>query len=67
MTIQAEETVNVLPELNRLRELWKKQNYSFSDEQQLEYNMLIEARRYRVKYFYENNLVAKPRPKVEVE
>ena len=57
------ETPNVLPYLQELRETWRRQDFRFTKEQQAEYDMLLAARRERVKYFYANDLVAKPVPK----
>lgn len=54
------DTVNVLPHLKELRETWRKQDFTFTKQQQEEYDMLIVARRERVKYFVSNGLVAKP-------
>jgi hypothetical protein len=54
------ETVNVLHHLQELRETWRRQDFRYTKDQQKQYNMLIEARRERVKYFYEAGLVAKP-------
>ena len=53
------ETVNVLPYMMELRETWRRQNFTFTKEQQEEYDILLNARRERVKYFYENDLVSK--------
>jgi hypothetical protein len=50
-------TVNVLPHLEELRKTWKVQNFHFSKSQQEEYDMLMQARRERVKWFYETNRV----------
>lgn len=58
------ETVNVLPHLQELRATWKVQDFRFTKDQQEQYDMLMQARRERVKYFYENNLVQKG-PRVE--
>ena len=57
------ETVNVLPHLNELKQTWKKQNFTFTKDQQAQYDMLINARRERVSFFYETNRVQKG-PKV---
>ena len=57
------ETVNVLPHLKELREIWRKQDFVFTKQQQEEYDLLIAARRERVRYFYENGLVSKGRAK----
>ena len=53
------ETVNVLPYMKELRDTWRRQNFSFTKEQQEEYDILLAARRERVKYFYANDLVSK--------
>jgi hypothetical protein len=53
------DTVNVLPHLNELKDAWRKQDFKFSKQQQEEYDILIAARRERVRYFYDNGLVSK--------
>ena len=53
------ETVNVLPYMMELRETWRRQNFTFTKEQQEEYDILLNAGRERVKYFYDNDLVSK--------
>ena len=53
------ETVNVLPYMMELRETWRRQNFTFTKEQQEEYDILLNARRERVRYFYDNDLVSK--------
>jgi len=53
------ETVNVLPHLKELRDAWRRQDFKLSKEQQEEYDLLITARRERVRYFYDNGLVSK--------
>ena len=50
-------TVNVLPHLNELRETWRNQDFRFTKEQQEQYDMLMEARKERVRWFYETNRV----------
>ena len=57
------ETVNVLPHLNELKQTWKKQNFTFTKDQQTQFDMLMNARRERVSFFYETNRVQKG-PKV---
>ena len=57
------ETVNVLPHLNELRDAWRRQDFTFTKQQQEEYDLLIAARRERVKYFYDAGLVSKGRAK----
>ena len=53
------DTVNVLPHLKELRETWKRQDFTFTPAQAAEYELLITARRSRVKYFYDNDMVCK--------
>ena len=50
-------TVNVLPHLEDLRKTWRTQNFSFTKDQQEQYDMLMQARRERVAWFYETNRV----------
>ena len=50
-------TVNVLPHLNELRETWRNQDFRFTKEQQEQYDMLMQARRERVSWFYETKRV----------
>ena len=50
-------TVNVLPHLQDLRKVWKQQDFRFNKDQQEQYDMLVQARRERVKFFYESNRV----------
>ena len=49
----------VLKELKELKEEYKKQNLKYTPEQQVKYDRLIQLRRERVKYFYDNDLVFK--------
>ena len=51
------ETVNVLPHLKELRETWRNQDFRFTKEQQEQYDMLMQARRERVSWFYETKRV----------
>jgi hypothetical protein len=53
------QTVNVLPHLNELKDAWRKQDFKFTNSQQEQYNILLAARRERVRYFYESNQVFK--------
>jgi hypothetical protein len=53
------DTVNILPHLRELQQTWRRQDFKFSESQKEEYEMLLQARRERVKYFYANGLVAK--------
>lgn len=63
-TMNHTDTVNVLSHLQELRKTWKIQDFRFTKDQQEQYDMLLQARRERVKYFYENDLVQKG-PRVE--
>lgn len=50
---------NVLPHLKELKEIHHRQDFKFNLSQQEEYDMLLQARRERVKYFYETDRVCK--------
>ena len=50
-------TVNVLPHLNELRVKWRQQDFRFTKDQQEQYEMLMQARRERVRWFYETDRV----------
>lgn len=52
------DTINVLPHLRELEATWRRQEFKYTKQQQEEYNLLIQARRDRVSYFYENDLVS---------
>jgi len=56
-------TVNVLPHLQDLRKTWKLQDFKYTKDQQEQYDMLVQARRERVAFFYETDRVHKG-PKV---
>ena len=49
----------ILKEMNELREQWRKQGFSYTREQQVEYDKLLKLRRKRVSYFLENGIVSK--------
>ena len=57
------DTVNVLPHLQELRNTWRLQNFTYTKDQQTQYDMLMQARRERVAWFYETDRVQKG-PKV---
>jgi hypothetical protein len=57
------DTVNVLPHLQDLRNTWRLQNFTYTKDQQQQYDMLLQARRERVAFFYETDRVQKG-PKV---
>ena len=50
-------TVNVLPHLQELRDKWREQDFHFTKDQQEQYDMLLQARKERVKWFYETKRV----------
>ena len=45
------DTVNVLPHLKELKDAWRRQDFTFTKQQQEEYNLLLAARRERVSIF----------------
>ena len=53
------DTVNVLPHLQELRNTWRMQNFTYTKDQQQKYDMLLQARRERVAFFYETGRVQK--------
>ena len=59
----------VLKQLNALREEYRKQSLSFTNEQKAEYDRLTNLRRERVKSFYADGKVSKggtSKPNVDV-
>ena len=60
------DTVNVLPHLKELRDTWRVQNFTYTKDQQSQYDMLMRARRERVSFFYETDRVQKG-PKISVK
>ena len=50
---------DVIKQLAELRESWRKQSFSYTPEQQKQYDTLTQLRRERVKYFYKEGLVSK--------
>jgi len=53
------ETVNVLSHLNELKETYRRQDFKFTPAQQEQYDILLQARRERVKWFYKTDRVCK--------
>ena len=51
------DTVNVLPHIRELKETWRRQDFTFTKQQQEEYDRLIAARRERVKQHYKEGKV----------
>jgi hypothetical protein len=60
------DTVNVLPHLKELRDTWRTQNFTYTKDQQTQYDMLMQARLDRVAFFYETDRVQKG-PKISVK
>ena len=60
------DTINVLPHLKELRDTWRVQNFTYTKDQQSQYDMLMQARRERVSFFYETDRVQKG-PKISVK
>lgn len=60
------DTVNVLPHLKELRDIWRTQDFRFTKDQQEQYDMLMKARRERVLWFYETKRV-QVGPKISVK
>jgi len=50
---------NVLPHIQELKNTWRKQDFVFTKSQSEEYELLLQARRERVKWFYETDRVCK--------
>ena len=57
----------VLKRMKELKEEWSKQSFRFTNEQKAEYDRLLQLRRERVKYFYDNNKVFRGPNKKVVE
>ena len=51
------DTVNVLAHINELKDAWRKQNFKFTKEQADQMELLKQARKERVDYFYEDQRV----------
>jgi len=56
----------VLKKMAELRETWRKQSFSYTKEQQTEYDKLLKLRRERVSYMLKNGLVSKGSVKKDV-
>ena len=57
----------ILKQLNALREQWSEQSFSYTKEQQAEYDRLIALRRERVKSVYKDDRVSKDGSKQNVD
>ena len=49
----------ILYQLQDLRDAWRKQSFTFTNDQQKRYDKLKEMRSERIKFMYENNMVYK--------
>jgi len=56
-------TSNILHHLNELKGEWRKQDFTLTKQQQEEYDILLYARRERVKQLYSEGRVSKGRAK----
>ncbi len=59
----------ILKKLKEMRETYREQSFSFTKEQQAEYDKVLALRRERVKSFYKNDRVSKgglSKPNVDV-
>jgi hypothetical protein len=52
-------TSNILHHLRELQSAWRKQDFNLTKQQTEEYNILLTARRQRVRGFYETGRVFK--------
>lgn len=50
---------NVLPHIQELKETWRRQDFTFTKQQQESYDLLLATRRERVKQFYAEGRVFK--------
>jgi len=58
-------SAEIIYQLRDLKETWRKQDFTYTKEQQALYDRLIELRRERVRYFFDNNLVSKGKSSAE--
>jgi hypothetical protein len=54
-----EQIPDVLPHIQELREIWRKQDLSFTKDQKEQYDLLVATRRERVRQFYKEGRVFK--------
>ena len=57
----------VIKQLNALREQWRQQSFTYTREQQKEFDRLMKLRRERVKSFYKDDRVSKGGSKQNVD
>ena len=66
-TQMTEHIPNVLPHIRELKDTWRRQDFTFTKQQQEEYDLLIATRRERVKQFYAEGRVFKGSYKAKEE
>jgi len=49
----------IIYQLRELQDTWRKNNFQLNEGQQVTYDKLLQLRRERVKFFYDNDLVFK--------
>ena len=49
----------IIYQLRELQDTWRKNNFQLNEGQQVTYDKLLQLRRERVRFFYDNNLVFK--------
>ena len=51
------DTINVLHHLDDMKEIWRRQDFKFTKDQQERYDLLLQTLQERVKFFYDSNRV----------
>lgn len=59
-------TSNILYHINELKDAWRQQDFTFTKEQREQYEILMTARRERVKEFYKEGKVFKGSSKQDI-
>ena len=49
----------IIYQLRELQDTWRKNNFQLNEGQQVTYDKLLQLRRERVRFFYDNDLVFK--------
>jgi hypothetical protein len=49
----------IVYQLRELQDTWRRNNFNLNEGQQVTYDKLLQLRRERVRFFYDNNLVFK--------
>lgn len=49
----------IVYQLRELQDTWRRNNFNLNEGQQVTYDKLLQLRRERVRFFYNNNLVFK--------